>query len=91
MRHHDRLYAAASDLRDLLAVPPVDRAVRVVDQLAEQVPTTLHAVDVDRTWQGGPGAPTVTGTAADLAWWLTGRGSGEGLTSDGDLPGIEAW
>ena len=27
-----------------------------------------------------------------LAWWLTGRGTGAGLTSDdGELPGIEAW
>lgn len=134
----DRLYAATSDLRDLLAALPEDRgavvvermpgsdrtfragqvgAMRlhevevhhpdlgagptaadwprsfsalVVDQLAGQVPTTLRAVDADRTWQGDPGAPTVTGTAADLAWWLTGRGSGEGLTSDGDLPRIEA-
>ena len=30
--------------------------------------------------------------AADLGWWLTGRGDGDGLTSDsGDLPQIGAW
>ena len=31
----------------------------------------------------------MSGAAADLAWWLTGRGTGDGLTSeDGELPGI---
>ncbi len=30
--------------------------------------------------------------AADLGWWLTGRGDGAGLTSDiGALPRIETW
>jgi maleylpyruvate isomerase len=48
---------------------------------------------VDGLWTfGEDGGPTVTGSAADLGWWLTGRGSGEGLTSDsGTLPGIGAW
>ena len=39
-------------------------------------------------------APTLlrTGTSAALGWWLTGRGSGEGLTSDSDeLPEVETW
>lgn len=51
--------------------------------------------DLDRTWTFGGetgSGPTVSGTAADLAWWLTGRGRGEGLTSnDGVLPEIGAW
>lgn len=63
-------------------------------------PFTAHAIDTGRTWTftspkgGAEGAdgPTVSGTTADLAWWLTGRGDGEGLTSDdGELPRIEAW
>jgi len=56
-------------------------------------PFTLHATDLDRTWTVvEDGGPTVSGAAADLAWWLTGRGGGRGLTSDdGALPGIEAW
>jgi len=30
--------------------------------------------------------------ATDLAWWLTGRGEGEGLTTEGGtLPRIEEW
>lgn len=46
----------------------------------------------DRVSCGGSGGPTVTGTAADLGWWLTGRGSGEGVTSsDGTLPEVPAW
>ena len=49
--------------------------------------------DLDGTWTYGEGdGPTVSGTAADLGWWLTGRGSGEGLTSDrGELPKVGAW
>jgi maleylpyruvate isomerase len=36
--------------------------------------------------------PVVTGTAADLAWWLTGRPAGDELSSSGDeLPVIEGW
>lgn len=61
------------------------------------VPVRVVATDLDRTWQSGDGGPTVTGTGADLAWWLTGRGDGQGLTcteSSGEgaaLPRIEAW
>jgi len=56
-------------------------------------PFRARPTDVDGVWEFGEGGPTVTGTAADLGWWLTGRGSGEGLTSDsgGELPGIGAW
>ena len=55
-------------------------------------PFRAHATDLDRTWSFGEGGPTVSGTAVDLAWWLTGRGNGDGVTSDdGELPGIEAW
>jgi maleylpyruvate isomerase len=52
----------------------------------------VHAADLDRTWHLGDGGPTVTGTAAALGWWLTGRGGSEGLASDdGAVPSIEAW
>ncbi len=52
-----------------------------------------NASDLGHTWVFGDfSGPTVTGTAAELAWWLTGRGAGLPLTStDGVLPGIETW
>ena len=73
-------------------------ATTVVDSMHKRHswdrPFTARATDLGRSWTFGEGAeagPTVSGTAAHLAWWLTGRGSGEGLTSDGELPGIEGW
>lgn len=50
-----------------------------------------RATDTGDTWSTG-GGPEVTGTAADLVWWLLGRGSGEGLTSSsGQLPELGKW
>jgi maleylpyruvate isomerase len=40
----------------------------------------------------GTDGPTVSGSAADVLWWLLGRGSGDGLAcSDGQLPDIGRW
>lgn len=50
--------------------------------------------DIVRTWEfGEPGddAPTVSGSSWALAWWITGRGDGEGLACDGKLPRIGEW
>jgi maleylpyruvate isomerase len=59
---------------------------------AAAAPFRAHAIDLDRSWTYGEGGPTVSGSSADLAWWLTGRGNGEGLTGeDGALPRIGAW
>jgi maleylpyruvate isomerase len=71
-------------------------AVRIVDAMTVRDvstrPFSVRPTDVDRTWTFGEGGPTVSGTAADLAWWLTGRGNGQGLTSDaGELPPIGDW
>ena len=53
---------------------------------------TAHATDLDRSWTFGTGGPTVSGAGSALAWWATGRGTGDGLTSDdGRVPRIEAW
>ncbi|HEY0948618.1 maleylpyruvate isomerase family mycothiol-dependent enzyme, partial [Nocardioides sp.] len=41
---------------------------------------SVHATDLDRSWDDDGTGPAVAGTAADLGWWLTGRGRGEGLT-----------
>ena len=57
-------------------------------------PFSARPTDLDRSWHYGEGGggPVVTGTSADIGWWLTGRGSGEGLSSDtGALPEVESW
>ena len=51
----------------------------------------VRATDLDRTWTAGADTPLVTGTAADLGWWLTGRGTGEGLDADGGVPELGPW
>ncbi len=55
----------------------------------------LRPLDVNRTWVLGPEADegeVVTGPAADLGWWLTGRPAPESLScSRGELPAIEGW
>jgi len=69
----------------------------VVDLLLDDVTTALSAkddcpalhltpTDRDRTWPlGGPATATVSGTAADLAGWLTGR-----ITA-ADRPPLPRW
>lgn len=62
-------------------------------------PFVVRPTDLDGVWEyGDHGAratgtvPVVTGPSAAAAWWLTGRGSGEGLTSDtAELPEVETW
>ena len=48
--------------------------------------------DTGATWEAGHSGPEVTGAAADILWWLLGRGAGEGLAcSEGALPAIGRW
>lgn len=90
--HHADLDAgySADDWR------PEFRAV-LLDSLTKaptREPFTVRPTDLEGTWRygEGDGGPVVSGTASALGWWLTGRGSGEGLTSDtGVLPEMEAW
>jgi maleylpyruvate isomerase len=74
---------------------PPEFAVRLIEAMAKRdrpAPFSVHATDLDRTWQLGDGGPTVSGPTAELGWWLTGRGDGAALSSDdGALPRIEAW
>lgn len=57
----------------------------------------LQATDRERTWRIGPGAADdltyrkVSGKAADLLAWLTGRSTGEGLAAEGVLPDPPPW
>jgi maleylpyruvate isomerase len=56
-------------------------------------PFRVRATDLGRDWAvGGDGGPTVAGLGSDLGWWLTGRSTGEGLTSEsGTLPPLGPW
>ena len=65
------------------------------DELAEAggPSMVLSSTDVDGLWKFGEGqGPEIRGAVGDLAWWLVGRGDGEGLTcSAGDLPVLGRW
>lgn len=57
-------------------------------------PFGVRPTDLDATWHygEGEGGPVVSGTSAALGWWLTGRGSGDGLSTDaGTLPEVQSW
>lgn len=79
-----------SDWPDDFVVELLD--VVTVDQ-AGAGPFRVRATDVGRDWVvGGEDGPTVTGTGADLGWWLTGRGEGEGVSCDtGAIPTLGPW
>jgi maleylpyruvate isomerase len=76
---------------------PVDFTVALIerrqDELAAGPPMVLLSTDVDGLWKvGAGGRPEIKGTAADLAWWLVGRGAGDGLVcSAGELPKLTRW
>jgi maleylpyruvate isomerase len=62
--------------------------------LTEGCPSmVLSSTDVDGLWKFGQGqGPRIHGTAADLAYWLVGRGGGRGLvSSSGELPHLARW
>lgn len=56
-------------------------------------PFLVTATDLGRTWQvGGPLGPEVSGTGADLAWWLLGRAQSADLLCESEsLPAIGPW
>ncbi len=55
-------------------------------------PMTWRLTDTGETITLGEGGPEVVGHSADLAWWLIGRGSGDGLVcSAGALPDLGRW
>ena len=99
MRHREvEIHHADLGLAYTHADWPTTFSARLIGAMTKEglaEPLTVHATDLDRRWHLGPdgdGGSTVSGTAADLGWWMTGRGDGAGLTSDnGALPRIEAW
>jgi maleylpyruvate isomerase len=61
---------------------------------AKGVTVRWRATDTRAVWEtGDPGeGPEVSGPAADVIWWLLGRGSGAGLTcSEPQLPELGRW
>ena len=68
---------------------PMEFAAGLVSQRAPRHPTwSFVATDADLQWgAAGEAESTISGPVADLARWLTGRGTGEGLASTpGELP-----
>ena len=60
-------------------------------ELADR-PMTWRLTDTGETISLGDGGPEISGHSADLAWWLIGRGTGEGLVSStGSLPDLGRW
>jgi maleylpyruvate isomerase len=80
---------------------PLAFAEHLLDAMAKRVRPDqafeAKPLDSARTWVLGDGeseyaVPVVTGPAADLAWWLTGRPAPDSLSSSrGELPSIEGW
>lgn len=78
---------------------PEDFCSRLLDQVSgdhadspDSANFAVRATDLGTTWPVGAEQPLVTGTAADLGWWLTGRGHGDGLTVEGGrLPDLGPW
>ena len=64
-----------------------------VHELSPDSPAfAVRATDLGRDWVLGAAEPIVRGTASALAWWLIGRGEGEGLTAEpGPLPALGPW
>jgi maleylpyruvate isomerase len=63
---------------------------RVVQDREGGPPMLLRTPDGDVPVSGGHG-PVVSGSRADLAWWLLGRGTGAGLEADPELPVLGPW
>lgn len=70
---------------------PTDFAVHLLDQVANTQTFAVRATDLGRTWSVGADEPVVSGTTADLGWWLIGRGTGEHLSCEGGLPELAPW
>jgi maleylpyruvate isomerase len=78
---------------------PPDFSSQMVRQRQDELAQTggpsmvLSSTDVDGLWKFGDGqGPEIHGTVGDLAWWLVGRGGGQGLTCTvGTLPVVGRW
>jgi len=67
---------------------------RAMEDRADGPAMVLRVTDSDGVWKYGVQGqgPEITGTACDLAWWVLGRGDGDGLSSAaGVLPELGRW
>jgi maleylpyruvate isomerase len=81
-----------ADWPDDFALELLDLAVADHAASPDTPPFTVRPTDVVRSWSVGAEHPVVEGSAADLAWWLVGRGGGEGLACEtGELPRLGPW
>ncbi|MDP3889972.1 maleylpyruvate isomerase family mycothiol-dependent enzyme [Nocardioides sp.] len=69
----------------------LERTFREVLQDRRDGPPVQLRTPEDEAVIGDGRGPTVTGSRADVTWWLLGRGTGTGLTCDTDLPALGAW
>lgn len=87
--HHVDLDAgfAVADWPEPFLDATFQRAVR--DRAAE-ASMTLHTPQGDVPVGSGVG-PVVSGSRAELTWWLLGRGDAAGLTGDPEIPTLGPW
>jgi maleylpyruvate isomerase len=80
---------------------PLPFAEYLLDAMAKRLQldraVEIRPLDSSRVWMVGDAeaeypVPVVTGPAADLGWWLTGRPAPDSVSSSrGELPTIEGW
>lgn len=78
----DLIEACLADVTTSMSAKPDAPAVRLI------------GTDPEQTWsigEPGEGSQEVSGKAADLLAWLTGRSAGDGLSTSGLLPGLPHW
>ena len=76
-----------SDVPDDVLAAVVDDVFRAWDR-GDGVPDVVVFAG-DREW--GTGSVAVSGALPDVAAWITGRSTGDGLRVDGELPALPAW
>ncbi|MGI9093550.1 MAG: maleylpyruvate isomerase family mycothiol-dependent enzyme [Mycobacteriales bacterium] len=84
--------ATMADLPGDLVVTMLDDVAGMYAQRGD-APAVLLTDDDAHSWSFGSGADVadVTGSAADLLGWLTGRSDGSTLQPPGGLPNLPAW
>lgn len=69
----------------------LDHAFNLVVHDRQDGPSMMLRTPDGEVLIGNGYGPVVTGTRADLAWWLLGRGEGEHLSSSEELPTLGPW